>query len=182
MSTSSPFKAEIIASITLPPTELQNLAESLAAQLRADESIYNEGGSPSPLAVDMPRAGAGIDKKNRLAHLVAQILYPPQNEAEAIWSTIRYGQLVSKLSKVVRGGWKRAEAERLALKQAPRIHMDRGAFCAQKTRGVSRQVHEPRAMPVALTDAAEFGPFFEFLRQNKVSAFVCFVFHGVLTD
>jgi hypothetical protein len=63
MSTSSPFKAEIIASVTLPPAELQNLAARLAAQLHADKSIHNEGGSPSPLAVDMPRAGAGIDKK-----------------------------------------------------------------------------------------------------------------------
>lgn len=158
---------------TLSAPELQTLAERLAAQLRTDEQTLSQGGVPSPLAVDMPRKGTAIDKQTRIAHLVAYVLSPPQTEAEEIWSLIKYGQLISKLSKVVKEWWRKAEAERLALKHAPRVHMDRGAFCTLKTRGLSQAVREPRAMPVALTDAAEFRPFFDFLKADKVSVAHC---------
>ncbi|GAQ84483.1 hypothetical protein KFL_001910020 [Klebsormidium nitens] len=168
MQTSSPLKPEIATCADLSPPELQALAERLADQLRKDEETLSKGGIPSPLAMNMPRKGTAIDKQTRLAHLVAHSLWPPRNEAEEIWSLIKYGQLISTLSKVVKGGWRKAEAERLALKHAPRVHMDRGAFCTLKTRGVSRAVREPRAMPVALTDAAEFRPFFDFLKADQV--------------
>ena len=60
--------------------------------------------------------------------LIAQQLFPPATESEVTWSLIRYGQLLSKQTQAARLLQHKHEAERLAVKQAPRVHMDKNAF------------------------------------------------------
>lgn len=87
----------ISESPSLGETELEALTRRLAEQLHADAKALECGVEFSDLTEHAPRIHGKVDKSNRLAHRVAEAMWPlgdAESEPLRVWTIIRYAVVI----------------------------------------------------------------------------------------
>jgi hypothetical protein len=160
----------VLQSPSLGETELEALARRLGEQLHADAKALECGAEVSDLCEHAPRIHGSVDKSTRLAHRVAEAMWPQgdtKSEPLRVWAIIRYKQLITKLSAHRREIASQKEIARRLKTEATVAHLSRQVYDEMKLRPISEAVKFPRPMPIKSAPVEEFQPFITFLRENK---------------
>ena len=134
-------------------------------QLKRDKEAYDNGSfeQVSDCALHMPRPGGHLDKRYRVAHTLAKMLFPDLGDHDEpkvkTWGLILYSQLVSKLSAVVRARRREEELARLIPKKLFRD----SCLMRNKNAPISDTVLNPVPMPVVEAPLVELQPIIDAL-------------------
>ena len=160
----------VLQSPSLGETDLEALARRLGEQLHSDAKALERGAEVSDVSEHAPRIHGSVDKSTRLAHRVAEAMWPqgdPKSEPLRVWAIIRYKQLITKLSAHRREIASQKEIARRLKTEATVAHLSRQVYYEMKLRPISEAVKFPRPMPIKSAPVEEFQPFIAFLRENK---------------
>jgi len=119
----------------------------------------------SDCAINCPRHGGSIDKKYKLAHLIAFKLFPKEAEKDKKWAYVKYSKLISLLSLRFKTHIEKIAREQEELKKVQKYN--RKNFCTLKNKPLSKQILEPTPMEVSVAPLSELEPFFDFMKSNK---------------
>ncbi len=151
-------------------SSLQEAVNKFCDQLLKDDENFSKEQPVSNCGYNAPRMSSSMDKKWKIGHLIAFKLFPPDltkkdEEAQRIWSYIRYQRLITRLSKTFVEQVEREETLKSQFREV-RQTQQRKYFCELKNRPLSNFITEPTPMPVEVSPLEELLPFFEHLSSN----------------
>ena len=150
---------------------LQVATTQFCNQLKIDSENYENKQPVSECGYFAPRVRSSLDKKFNVARNIAITLFPPDlskkdQEAQKIWSYMRYQKLIAKLSNAFVEQIEHAEAMKSEFREV-RQTGQRKYFCELKNKPLSSHILEPKAMPVNVSPIEELQPFFDHLSSNS---------------
>jgi Ran GTPase-activating protein (RanGAP) involved in mRNA processing and transport len=155
---------QIITSGNYTPETLNQIVNDFVDQLKLDIQASRNHQIVSECAFFAPRRSGA---KQYIADLIRTSLFPPKDDtAESIQKTyITYQKTLSTLSNI----FKQQEFTKLVLKQQfkiSRLAEHRELWEQLKSRPISEQIANPKAMPVHIATSESLEPFFDFLKLN----------------
>ena len=171
----------LMTDINTDSQNCQSIAEQFAQQLHLDFSAYKNGQKISSCANWAPHLYTLIDKQTQLAHQIAILLYPTDNQDNIVSSLVietvnhkirrytLYRRLIANLRRTYR--------EQTEIKPIPKVFTpyqrarltgDREIYYElQDIEEIPDVIMNPKPMPVDVAPLQELLPFFDFLESNK---------------
>lgn len=137
------------------------LLKKLYFQLLADNEALKCNNEISICAIHTPSLRGNLDKKNRFAHRLCQMIFP-HNEEDKIHAYIRFGRFLTHLRTRYRKQVMDAEKKRMENKKHT-------IDSCTLNRPISDEVINPKAMPVNVALLKELEPFFSHMKNNVPS-------------
>lgn len=149
---------------------LQKAIDVFYTQLKLDEANLLENKSVSDCAYNTPRITSSIDRKYKIAHLLAYKYYPidttkKDQDAQKKWTYMQYQRLLARLSKTFVEQTERDEALKCQYREIRKTDQ-RKYFCELKKKPLSCSIKNPTAMPVQVANIEKLQPFFDHLASN----------------
>lgn len=158
---------------TIKDDNMEQIANIFVDQLKNDNVLLNKNEPISDCAYNAPRLHSSLDKKYSIAHKIAFIMFPIEDDDKKDisirkkFSYIQYQRVLSKLSKVFVDQIEKEDALKKSYKEV-RKNTQRKYFCELKNRPLDKLIINPTPMPVNISSAEELQPFFDHLSSNKV--------------
>jgi Ran GTPase-activating protein (RanGAP) involved in mRNA processing and transport len=171
----------LVANVHADSRLCHSVAEQFAQQLQKDHYACDNGQMITDCAVWAPHLYTVIDKQTLLAHQIATLLYPDDEQNHLVSSsvvetvhnkTIRYilyRRLIVKLRRAYRQQTEiKPTLPVLTPYQQARLTGDRAMFYQlQQIEEIPEDIVNPVPMPVEVAPLPELSPFFDFLRSNQ---------------
>lgn len=123
----------------------------------------------SECGFNSPRLGSSLDKKYKIAHLIAYSLFTFNEtknfDDEKVHAYIRYQKILSKLSRAFIEQKEKEETLSNQFKEVRKTYQ-RKYFCELKKKPLNDLIINPVAMPVEIAPIEELEPFFVHLANN----------------
>lgn len=149
---------------------LEVAVDKFCTELKQDQEKFNNKQLVTDCAYNAPRIGSHLDKKNKIAHLIAYKLFPvdlskKDQLAQRKWSYIQYQRMLSTLSRTFVEQIEKEETLKSQFHEVRKTHQ-RKYFCELKTKPLSCQIINPLPMPVDVSPIEQLQPFFDHLSSN----------------
>ncbi len=171
----------LMTDINTDSQNCQSIAQQFAQQLQLDFSAYKNGQKISSCANWAPHLYTLIDKQTQLAHQIAILLYPTDNQ-EDIVSSIVIETVNNKIRRYILYrrlivNLRRAYRQQTEIKPIPKVFTpyqqarltgDREIYYQlQQIEEIPDVILNPKPMPVDVAPLQELLPFFDFLQSNQ---------------
>jgi len=150
--------------------QLEEIANEFAKQIKKD---LNDRQNATDCAYNMPRIKSHIDKKNGIAHMIANKLFPIDTNEEKTLEVrkkhcyIQYSKVRAQLRHIFITRLEEIDRKEQEEKDKKKqLMFQRKNFCTLKNRPLSTKITQPEAMPVDIADIKELEPFFEYMKKN----------------
>ena len=171
----------LIANVNADSQHCQSVAEQFAQQLQLEHHAYENEQIITDCANWVPHLYTVIDKETQLAHQIAMLLYPNEDQEHLVSSSvietvrhktaryILYRRLIVNLRRTYR---QQTEIKPIPLVFTPyqqaRLTGDRKMYYQlQQIEEIPEAIVNPVPMPVDVAPRSELVPFFDFLRSNQ---------------
>jgi len=171
----------LIANVIADSQHCQSVAQQFAQQLQKDHYAYDNGQIITDCANWVPHLYTVIDKQTQLAHQIAMLLYPIEDQdnlvSSSVIETVHHKTVRYILYRRLIVNLRRAYRQQIEIKPTPKVFTpyqqarltgDREIYYQlQQIEEIPDAIVNPVPMPVEVAPLPELLPFFDFLRSNQ---------------